>query len=259
MIASGMTAPRLTVSTGLFVLALLALPLAIEAQQARLYRVGVIFHGGSYSPAIDGLRDGLKELGLEPGGRLTGIHGQFTDLTGKRLQLLKEMLPRLRRVVTFYNPANPAAQRSARIAREAAQQLKVELVERPVASVDELRMVLSALRAGEFDAFCYVADGMVASQSPLVVEAARAKKLPTMFTGSEIAAQGALATYGVSYYALGRLSAKHVQRILFGADPADLPIEQVDRLHLTINLKTAEALGLTIPQSVLLRADEVIE
>ncbi len=323
--------PRLTL-TGFLILALFAMPLSVEAQQARVYRVGVVFQGGSYSPAIDGLRDGLRELGLEegkqvvllvrdakgnlksveaaarslemekvdlilavgttvtlaakratkrvpivfyagadpvslglvesfrkPGGRLTGIHRQSTALTAKRLELLNEMIPRLRRVVTFYSPDNPVAQQSVKIARDAARELKLELVERPVASVEELRAGLRALRPGEADAFFYVSDAMVSSQAELIVEMARAKRLPTMSQETGSVAKGALAAYGESFYTIGRLSAKLVQRVLLGADPGDLPVEQVDRLHFAINLKTAKALGLTIPPSVLARADEVIE
>ena len=315
-----------------FLFSVLAAPFAVEAQQARVYRVGVILQGGSYYEAIDGLRDGLRDLGLQegkqfvlhvrdgkgdlkvveaaarnleqekvdliyalatsvtvavkratknvpivfyvgsdpvafglvesfrkPGGRLTGIHSQFTDLTAKRLELLKEMVPRLRRVVTFYNPDNPSAQQSMKLARDAVRQLKVELVERPVASVEELRAGLRALQAGAADAYCSVSDAMVNSQAELIIDTARAKRLPTMFQDPGLVAKGALADYGVSYYTIGRLSAQHVQRILQGADPGDLPVHQVDRLHFVINLKTAKALGLTIPQSVLFRADKVIE
>ena len=313
-------------------LALLALPHAVEAQQARVYRVGVVLHGGPHLSAVDGLRDGLRELGLEegkqfildvrdskgdlmsveaaarslegqkvdlivamttsvtlaakratkrvpivfyagtdpvsvglvesfrkPGGRLTGIHGQITALTAKRLELLKEMVPRLRRVVTFYSPDNPGSQQSVKIARDAARQLKLELVERPVSSVVELRAGLRTLRSGEVDAFFYVVDAMVASQTELIIESARAKRLPTMFQERWSVAKGGLAAYGESYHTIGRLAAKHVQRVLLGADPGDLPVEQVDRLHFVINLTTAKALGLTIPQSLLARADEVIE
>jgi len=311
--------------------ALLAAPRAAEAQQGRVYRVGVIHQGGPYSAAIDGLRDGLRELGLEegkqfvlhvrdgkgdlksveatardlerepvdliyavtasvsvlakratksvpivfyvgtdpvplglvenfrkPGGRLTGIYGPFTDLTAKRLELLKVIIPKLRRVVAFYNPDNSSAQRSVKIARDAARQLKVELVERPVASVEELQAGLRALRPGEVDALFYVSDVMVGSQTERIIETARAKKLPTMFNDKQSVTNGALASYGVSYYTIGRLSAKHIQRVLLGADPGTLPVEQLDRLPFVINLKTAKALGITIPQSVLVRADEVI-
>jgi len=311
---------------------LLATPFVVEAQQARVYRVGVVFQGGLYFSAIDGLRDGLRELGLEegkqlvlhvrdgksdlksveaaarslegekvdliyavttsvtlaakratksvpivfyagtdpvsvglvesfrkPGGRLTGIAGQFSGLTGKRLELLKEMVPRLRRVVTFYSPDNPAPQQSVKIGRDAARQLKLELIERPVASVEELRAGLRALRPGEADAFFYVSDAMVTSQAELIIESARARRLATMFQERGAVAKGALAAYGESFYTIGRLSAKHVQRVLLGADPGDLPVEQIDRFHFVINLKTAKALGLTIPQSLLTRADEIIE
>jgi ABC-type uncharacterized transport system substrate-binding protein len=190
---------------------------------------------------------------------LTGIHGQSSGLAAKRLELLKEMVPRLRRVVAFYRPDSPAAQQSVRIAREAARRLKLELVERPVGSVEELRAGLRALRPGEVDAILYVADVMVASQMELIIESARAKRLPTMAQERGSVVKGALAAYGESFYTIGRLSAKQVQRVLLGADPGGLPVEQVDRFHFVVNLRTAKALGLTIPQSLLTRADEVIE
>jgi putative tryptophan/tyrosine transport system substrate-binding protein len=311
---------------------LLARPRAAEAQQARVYRVGVVQQGGPYVGAVEGLRKGLAELGLEegkqlilhvrdgkgdlkaaeqaardlerervdliyavttsvalavkrvtkavpvvfyagtdpvasglvesfpkPGGRLTGIYGRIADLTAKRLELLKEMVPRLRRVVVFYDPNRPGAARRTEASRGAARQLKVELLERQVTSGEELRAGLGALRTGEADALLSGGDSMVISHTALVIDMARAKKLPTMFTELDSAAKGGLASYGVSYYAMGQLSAKYVQRVLLGANPRELPVEQVDRLSFVINLKTAKALGLTIPQSLMLRADEIIQ
>jgi len=161
--------------------------------------------------------------------------------------------------VTFYRPDSPPAQQSMKVARDAARQLKLELIERPVVSVDELRAGLRALRPGEADALLYVADAMVASPVDLIIESARAKRLPTMVQERGSVAKGALAAYGESFYTIGRLSAKHVHRVLLGTDPKDLPVEQVDRFYLVINLRTAKTLGLTIPQSLLTRADEVIE
>jgi len=324
-----MTRRRLAIGLTLTLLLLLA-PLISQGQ--RVFRVAVLLQGGAYTPAVDGLRDGLKELGLEdgkevilrvrdtrgdlksieaaaksfeaekvdlifsvatsvtlavkratsrvpivfyvgtdpvasglvesfrkPGGRFTGVYSGFTDLTAKRLELLKEIMPHLRRVVTFYDPANPAAQRSIRIARTAAGRLKVTVVERPVASVDELRAGLRALRPGDADALFYVSDAMVSSQLDLLVEVARAKGLPAMLQEQVGVAQGGLASYGISFYPIGRLGAKQVQRILLGGDPADIPVEQIDRLHFVINVKTAKSLGLTVPPSVLARADEVIQ
>jgi len=311
---------------------LLAPPLAAEAQQDRVYRVGVVLQGGPYLGAVDGLRKGLAELGLEegkqvifhvrdgkgdpkeaeqtagdlerekvdliyavstsvtlaakratktvpivfyagvdpvtaglvesfrkPGGRLTGVYSGFTELAPKRLELLKEMVPSLRRVVMFYNPDNPVSQQGVKIARDAARQLKVGLLERRVTSVEELRAGLRALRVGEADAFYPMTDNLVISQTALVIETARAKKLPTMFSQQDSLVKGGLASYGVSYHEMGRLSAKYVQRILLGANPGDLPVERADRLHFVINLKTAKVLGLTIPPSVLGRADELIQ
>src|SRR5437879_2166329 len=153
----------------------LATSVTLAAKRATK-RVPIVFYSGTDPVAV-----GFVESIRKPGGRLTGIYTRFTDLTAKRLELLKGMVPRLRRVVTFYNPDNPATQQSVKIARDAARQLKVEVVERPVASVEELRAGLRALRPGEADAFFYVGDAMVASQSALIVEAARPKKLATMF------------------------------------------------------------------------------
>ncbi|HWZ72883.1 MAG TPA: ABC transporter substrate-binding protein [Casimicrobiaceae bacterium] len=304
-----------------------------QAQQARVYRVGIIHEGGPFYAVVDGLKDGLRELGFEqgkhylleirdlkgdskvaeaearslergkvdliysvatsvttaakrattevpivfavgsdpvgsglvdsfprPGGRLTGIHyHQSADLTAKRLEILKAMLPNLHRVVTFYDPGNPTAIAAAKSAGEAARQLDIEFVERHVASVHELRLGLQALKPQEVDAYFYTSDAMVAGQAPFIIDTARARRLPTMFADPGLAAQGALVGYGVSYREVGRLSAKYVQRVLTGTSPQNLPVESLTRVALAVNLETARLLGLTIPQAVRQRADEVIE
>jgi putative ABC transport system substrate-binding protein len=201
---------------------------------------------------------GLVNTFPKPGGRLTGVHSRSTHLVAKRLELLKEMVPSVRRVVTFYNPDNPVSRPAVQIARDAASVLKVELIERPVQSVEQLRLALDALTSADTDALSYI-DGMVVSQENLIIDAARRKRLPMIVGERASAIKGALAAYGVNYYENGRLAAKHVQRVLLGANPAELAVEQVDRLHFVINLKMARALALTIPESVLLRADEVIQ
>ena len=230
----------------------LATPVTLTVKRATT-RVPIVFYAGT-----DPVTVGLVESFRKPGGRLTGIHGHFTDMTAKRLELLKEMVPQVRRPLVFYNPANPAAQESLKLAREAARQLELKLVERPVASVEELRAGLHALRPGEADALTIVSDAMVVSRLDLLVEAAMAKRLPSMLTDRASVA-GALAGMGENYYTIGRLSAKLIERVLRGANPGDLPVEQLDRLHFVINLRTAKALGLTIPQSILTRADEIIQ
>ena len=201
---------------------------------------------------------GLVESFAKPGGRLTGVYSRVTDLTAKRLEILKEIVPKLRRVVTFYDPRNPVAIESAKMAREEAARLRVELVERHVASVEEFQAGVRALRAGEVGAYFAVSDPMVSNQSQLIIDTARVKRLPTMFTNQSSVIKGGLASYSVSYHEVGRVSAKYVQRILAGVKPQDLPVEGVDKIDLVINLKTAKEIGLTVPPNVLVRAQKVI-
>jgi putative ABC transport system substrate-binding protein len=304
-----------------------ALCSSVAAQQAKVYRVGVIHQGGPYKAVVDGLRDGLRQLGYEegkqilleirdtksdpklveeaaktfererfnliyavttsvvapvknvtshipivftvgsdpvasglvqsfgrPGGRLTGVQYSTTDLTGKRLEILKEILPKLSRVVTFYNPNNRMATDAAALAREAARHFGVQLVERQATSVEELRQRVGALKAKEADAYFYISDAMVLSQAQLVIDMAMSKKLPTMFSEQNLVAMGGLASYGQNFHETGRLSAKYVQKIMTGAPPGDLRVEIVDKFELVINLKTAKQIGLTIPPNVLARA-----
>jgi putative ABC transport system substrate-binding protein len=202
---------------------------------------------------------GLVESLAKPGGRLTGIHFLSTDLTAKRLEVLKEIIPKARRIVTFYDPDNPSARESSALAREAARHLGIELIERRVSSVEELLAGLRALRPGEMDALLPVSDAMVLSQTPALIDVVKPKKLPTMIADLNLVAAGALAGYGVNYYDVGRLSAKHVRRVLAGTSPRDLPVESVDRVQLVLNLHVARELGLTVPQSLLQRADQVID
>ena len=214
----------------------------------------IVFVAGS-DPVVLGLVQSLAR----PGGRLTGVHFLLTDLTPKRLQLLKELVPRVRRVVTFYDPENKGAMEAARLARQAGEELKIQIVERHVSSVEDIKRRLETLQAGNVDAYFFTSDAMVGSHAQLIIDWAKAKRLPTMFHERNLVAQGGLASYGLSFREIGRLSAKYIARILTGTRPQDLPVERADRLDLVINLKTARALGLTIPQSVLSRADHVIQ
>jgi putative ABC transport system substrate-binding protein len=217
-------------------------------------QIPIVFAAGS-----DPVARGLVESFPRPGGRVTGVYYWTTDLTAKRLEVLKDILPKLRRVVTFYDPKNLNAQESAKAAREAGRRLGIQIVERHVNSPGELQAGLRALKPGEADAFFHVSDAMVTGQAQLIIEVANAKGLPTMFHDSVLVAQGGLVSYGENFREIGRMSAKYVQRILAGTNPRDLPVEQVHRLGFVINLKTARALGLTIPRSVLSVADEVIQ
>jgi len=195
----------------------------------------------------------------EPGGRLTGVHVRATDLIGKRLELLKEIIPDLHRVITFYDPKNRSAIEGAKEAREAAKLLGLELIERQVASVEELRKALQAFKRGEADAFVAVSDAMIDSQMQFLIDMSMEKKLPTMLYELVAVDQGRLASYSADFKDVGHLSAKYVQQILAGTSPAHLPVEGIDRLKFVINLKTARQIGLKIPEPILIRADRVID
>jgi len=194
----------------------------------------------------------------KPGGRLTGVYNPVTDLTAKRLEILKEIFPKLRRVVTFYDPRNPVAIESSKLAREAAQRLGVEFIERHVVSVEELQAGIQALRAGEVDAYFAVSDAMASNQAQLIIDTARVKRLLTMFDQTSYVVKGGLVSYSVSLHEVGRLSAMYVQGILAGVKPKDLPLQGIDKIELVINLKTAKQISLTIPPNVLARADRMI-
>jgi putative tryptophan/tyrosine transport system substrate-binding protein len=238
---------------GVDVIVAFATSVALVAQRATL-DVPIVF-----SVSSDPVRVGLVESIPRPGGRLTGVHNINTDLTGKRLEILTELVPGMRRALCYYNPANPSAILSVRLARDAAQKLGIDLIERHVSSPEELREEVSALRAADADGYFFVSDAMVNSQERAIVDRANALRIATIAPWAEAVRRGALVGYGISYRELGRGAAGYVGRVLGGTPPQDLPVEAVNRPVLAVNLNTAKALGLTIPPTLLARADEVIE
>jgi len=194
----------------------------------------------------------------QPGGRITGVQYLAVDLVGKRLEILKEVIPKLRSVVTFYNPATAVSVDGAKLARAEAQRRNLKFIEREVKSIDALNNDLNGLKTGEFDAYLYVADPMIASHAERIVDVARAKKLPTMFHDQVLVARGGMASYGQSYFEIGRRCAKYVRQVLNGASPSNLRVETMDDVELAFNLDTAKKIGVTIPPNVLARAAKVI-
>jgi putative ABC transport system substrate-binding protein len=215
--------------------------------------IPIVFCAGSDPVVL-----GLVESFAKTGGRLTGVYNPTTELTAKRLEILKEIVPKLRRVVTFYDPRSPVGIESSKLAREAAQRLGVKFIERHVISIEELQTGIRALKSGEVDAYFAVSDARAVNQAQLIIDTARVKRLPTMFDFLSHIIKGGLASYSVSLHEVGRVSAKYVQRILTGVKPRDLPVQGIDKIELVINLKTAKQIGLTIPPNVLVRADRVI-
>jgi len=226
----------------------------IAKAKAGTSQVPIVFTIGS-----DPVVGGLVENFARPGGRLTGVHYLVRDLTAKRLEVLKEILPKLTRVLTFYDPHNRVASEGAAMAREEGKRTGIKMIERHVGSVNELKSELQKFKAGEADAFLFTPDPMVGSESQSIIDTARVKKLPTMFQEQSLVQSGALASYGQNYHEIGRLSAKYVQRVVAGAAPRDMKIETVDSVELALNLQTAKQLGLAIPPLVLARAQKVVK
>ena len=226
----------------------------ITKAKAATSRTPIVFGIGS-----DPVTGGLVDSFARPGGRLTGVHYLVRDLTGKRLEILKEILPKMQRVLTFYDPNNRVAAEGATLAREEAKRLGIRLIERHVNSVEDLQAEAQRLKGGDADAFLFTPDPMVGSQAQLIIDVAQSRKLPTMFQEQSLVAKGSLAAYGQNYREIGRVSARYVQQILNGANPRDMKIETVDSVELAINLQTAKRLGVTIPSQVLARAQRVIK
>jgi putative ABC transport system substrate-binding protein len=191
-----------------------------------------------------------------PGGHMTAITFEYPELSGKRLELLKAMIPHLRRVLVLYDPRDASPRQSVTAAREAAVPLGITLVEREARSEEAIRQGLAAL--DQVDALLGIPGGLTAGFAEEMIRAAHARRRPTIFHARTQTTMEALATYGTSDVSIARQAARLVEKILAGVPAGDLPIERPMKLDLSINLKTAQVLGLTIPPVLLFQADEVI-
>jgi putative ABC transport system substrate-binding protein len=174
------------------------------------------------------------------------------------MEIFRELVTRLRRVLLVYDAANAETVERLRVHRDAARRLGLTLVERPVRTEEEARAVIGGVQKSEADG---ILDPYILSLNipGLLMELALQRGMPTMFADPFYVDRTGLASYGANNYELGRQSARLVEKILKGAKPADLPVEQPTKFELVINLRTAKALGLTISQSLLLRADRVVQ
>jgi putative ABC transport system substrate-binding protein len=191
-----------------------------------------------------------------PGGNITGLSTVSPDLSGKRLELLKETIPKLSRVVFFDDTRS--FERTKQI-EAAARSFKVQLISLEVRNLDELENAFRSSANGRADAFMVGASGFFNTHQTRLVELAAKHRLPGMYTEQEFVLAGGLMTYATSIPDLYRRAATYVDKILKGAKPGDLPVEQPTKFELVINLKTAKQIGLTIPPNVLARADRVIK
>jgi putative ABC transport system substrate-binding protein len=202
---------------------------------------------------------GLVATLARPGGNVTGLTTLSRELSGKRLETFREALPRVSRMGMLWHRTNAIDALTRRETEEAARRLGIPLMAHGVDGPDDLGRAVEAIVADRAGAVLVATSPMFFGHRDALAELARRHQLPMMFAFREYAEAGGLMAYGPSYAELFRRAAGYVDRILKGARPADLPVEQPTRFELIVNLRTARALGLVIPPAVLARADEVIE
>jgi putative ABC transport system substrate-binding protein len=209
--------------------------------------------------AGDPLGSGLVASLARPGGNVTGMSLMVPDLGAKRLELLKEVLPRLTHVAVLWNVANPYSGNVFKETQVAGQTLGIEVQSLEVRGPDDFDGAFEAARRERPDALVTVEDPLNFDHRKLIADFTAGRRLPSLHGAKEFAAAGGLISYGTNLADVFRRAASYVDKILRGAKPADLPVQQPTRFDLVINLKAAKALGLEIPPTLLARADEVIE
>ena len=202
---------------------------------------------------------GLVASLAHPGGNITGMTSLAARLSGKRLELLRETSPAVSRVVVFYDHTYPSAQLMGAEATTGAGALGLELLAFDVRTPADFGPVFEAARRERADGLYVFGDPLIVRQQRQLIDFAAQQRIPAVYSERSWSAAGGLMAYGPHYPAIYRRAAYYVDRILKGAKPADLPVEQPREFELVINLKTAQALGLTIPESVLQQATEVIQ
>ena len=194
-----------------------------------------------------------------PGGNITGLTVLLTDLVAKQLEILKEAVPQATRIGVLYSPTAPSHRPALQAVETAGEKLGVQLLMVPVRTVEDFDGAFSTMSRERVGGFLVVASPLTVSHRARLAELALKHRLPGMFGTKENVEAGGLMSYGADFNDLFRRAAIYIDKILKGAKPADLPVEQASKYELVINLKTAKALGLTIPGSLLQRADTVIE
>jgi putative ABC transport system substrate-binding protein len=207
----------------------------------------------------DPVGNGFVASLARPGGNITGLSTLAPEVSGKQLELLKEIVPRLSRLAVFGTSSIPGHTQSLREIELAAGAFKVQLQYLAVLSPKDIETAFRAAGKGFADAVLVLPGSIFNSNRPQIVKLAAKSRLPAIYSHSQYVVQGGLMTYGASLPDLDRRAAKYVDKILKGAKPADMPVEQPQKFELLVNLKAAKQIGLTIPPNVLARADRVIK
>jgi putative ABC transport system substrate-binding protein len=244
----------------------------IAAEFVRL-KVDVIVTNGTAAPTvrqvtsvipiifpmgIDPVAGGLITSLARPGGNVTGLSVQQTDIAGKRLEFLRELVPRLRRLAVIFDVGFPQAVLEVAEVQAAARTLGIEVAPLEIHRAEDITPAFEALKA-RADALYVVVNALVVANRTRIITLALGSRLPTIFNTREFVQAGGLMSYGPNYPDMFRRTADLVDKILRGTKPGDIPVEQPTKFEFVLNLTTAKALGLTIPEAFLLRADEVIE
>lgn len=230
-------------------------PAGVRAAQQATRTIPIVM-----STLPDPVGEGFVPSLARPGGNITGLTLDSEDLAGKQVELLKEALPKLSRIAVLRNPSSPGWDVGRRHIEAAARRLKLEVKDFPVSRAADLPPAFAAMSQAGVEAVLVRRDVLVIERNRSeVVALAAQRRLPAMYNFRQFAESGGLMSYGANVNDIHRRSAGFVDRILKGAKPGDLPVEQPTTFELVINLKTARALGLTIPPALLLRADAVIE
>jgi putative ABC transport system substrate-binding protein len=204
----------------------------------------------------DPVAAGLVASLARPGGNTTAVTFEYPELSGKRLELVKEIAPRVRRVLAIYDPRDPSPRQGMKAARQAAPDLGLTLVEREARSREDFAKALQSI--GDSDAYLSIPGGLPTAFYGEAIRLANSKRLPAMFHSRSGSTVDALASYGANDAQIAHDAARLIDKILKGASAGELPVERPTKLELTINLKTAKQIGLTIPPNLLARADKVI-
>jgi putative ABC transport system substrate-binding protein len=236
------------------VIAVSGSPAAASAAKGATSTIPIVFIGGD-NPVADGLVASLAR----PGGNLTGVSSLVVELNPKRLQLLRELVPQARVIGMLVNPSNPATERMTREAQDAARADGLQLVVLNAGSESEIDAAFTALVQRQAGALLVGTDPFLTGRNEQVATLAARHGIPAIYGWPEFITAGGLISYGPSRTALYRQIGVYAGKILKGAKPADLPVLQPAIFELVVNMRTAKALGLTIPPSILARADEVLE
>jgi len=227
-------------------------PAPAKAAQMATNRIPIVFYG-----AGDPIGLGLIKSFARPGGNITGVTDLDLELDSKRLEIFKEMIPALTRVLFPYDKAEPFSALQAKIYRESARRLKITLIEKTVVSQSEAQATFDGMRKDEVHGIV-VPRSLSFNIPGLALEAMSRQRIPTMFFGPWYVEQGGLASYGQDFYKSGRQAARLVDKILKGTNPRDLPVEVNNTIEFVVNLKVATTMGIKIAPEALYRATRVI-